>query len=133
MFRLDPAERATLSALADLLIPAEDGMPAASAAGVPEGGVDYVLDVRPDLCGPLVTLLAEAADEDPCAFLRDLDPEAMAALGEVVAGAYYLDDRVRVLIGYHGRRAVPVDESEEIDPDLLAPVLARGPIFRDAK
>lgn len=130
LFRLDPAERATLSALADRLIPAEDGMPSASEADVPLSGVDYVLDVRPDLCEPLTALLAEAAEEDPCEFLRELDPEALGALGEVVAGAYFLNDKVKALIGYHGRRAVPVGE-DDVDPELLAPVIARGPIYRD--
>lgn len=129
-FRLDPAERATLALLADRLIPAEDGMPSASEADVPLSGVDYVLDVRPDLCDPLVSMLAEAADEDPCEFLRELDSESLGMLGEVVAGAYFLNDKVKGLIGYYGRRAVPVGE-DDIDPELLAPVIARGPIYRD--
>ena len=48
----DSNERAVLAALADVLIPAAEGFPAASQAGVAGGGLDAVLSFRPDLAPP---------------------------------------------------------------------------------
>ena len=138
---LDGADRARLAALADLMIPAADGMPAASAAGVAGAGVDHLLTVRPDLDEPLRTALRLAPGTDPASVLQTLraeHPTVFAALGEIVAGAYYLDPAVAAAVGYHGRAAVPVDaDPEEMPPDdpasvaLRQPVVGRGPIYRD--
>lgn len=51
-----------------------------------------------------------------------------AALGEIVAGADYLDPTVAFGIGYHGRAAVPVTEDATVE--LRRPVTERGPIYR---
>ncbi|HZE32087.1 MAG TPA: FAD-dependent oxidoreductase [Actinoallomurus sp.] len=56
-------------------------------------------------------------------------PEQTAFVGEVVAGAYFLDERVKDLIGYHGRRAVPIPPVPDYG-DLITPVVERGPIYR---
>ena len=45
----DPAQRAVLAGLADVLIPAGDGMPSASAAAVAEEGLNQVLAAVPSL------------------------------------------------------------------------------------
>ena len=111
-----------LSLLADQLIPASDGMPAASEVG----GFDKVLKARPDLAAPL----AEALSYPDVILLRAERPELFAALGEVVAGAYYLDPEIQDLVGYHGRVSAPVETEPDVDPALLAPVRDRGPIYR---
>ena len=49
---IDAAERATLAAVADRLIPAADGMPSAAAV-VSDDRLRFVLKARPDLLGPL--------------------------------------------------------------------------------
>ena len=69
-FELSGAQRATLSALADRLIPAGDGMPAASEVDVPGKWTARVLGARPDFAAPLAALLDAAADQDPGAELR---------------------------------------------------------------
>jgi hypothetical protein len=112
---LGDAERRRLDALADRLIPAEDGMPPGSV-----GRVEAVLRARPDLVAPLRAILRQ--DGEPTA-------EQTAFLGEVVAGAYFLDERVKDLIGYHGRRAVPIPPVPDYG-DLITPVIERGPIYR---
>jgi len=118
-----PEDRATLARLADQLIPRSGEMPSASEVGVHLDGVDHVLSVRPDLVEPLRVALS-AVD------VHGLDPAVFAALGEIVAGAYYLVPEVKDRIGYHGRRAVSVETARDVDADLLRPVVERGPIYR---
>jgi hypothetical protein len=114
---LGDAERRRLRTLADRLIPAEDGMPPGSV-----GDVESVLRARPDLVAPLREILR--SDAEPTS-------EETAFVGEVVAGAYFLDERVRDLIGYHGRRAVPIPPAPD-HADLIGPVVERGPRYRSA-
>jgi hypothetical protein len=114
---LSADERRRLDELADRLIPAEDGMPPGSA-----GLVEEVLRVRPDLTRALREILRGGGD---------LTPAQTVIVGEVVAGAYFLNPRVKELIGYHGRRALPIPTAPDYD-DLIGPVVARGPIYRAA-
>jgi hypothetical protein len=129
-------DRETLAALADVLIPAADGMPAASDAGVTGEWLDEVLRVRGDLEPPLQSLLERARGLDPAAEVERLEreePEAFEALATAVAGAYFLNPEVRRLIGYPGQEArpiVPEDPPDYEQDDLLASVVDRGPIFR---
>ena len=51
-------DRERLGALADVLIPAAEGMPSASEAGVHRAGLDRVLAARPDLEPVLARVLA---------------------------------------------------------------------------
>jgi hypothetical protein len=134
MTTLDEAQREKLAALADHLIPAGAGMPCASDVSVAGTGVDYVLSVRPDLLTPLLAALAAGdSAQDPAqalAMLRAEQPATFAALGEIVAGAYFLDRSVQDSVGYHGRVAAPADLEAPVDDELLGPVVKRGPIYR---
>jgi hypothetical protein len=114
---LGDAEQRRLNALADRLIPPEDGMPSGRA-----GHVEDVLRARPDLITPLREILL--SDEEPT-------PGQTVFVGEVVAGAYFLDEQVQDLIGYHGRRAVPIPPVPDYG-DLIGPVVERGPVYRAA-
>jgi hypothetical protein len=130
---LDDAARARLAALAEALIPPSDEMPSVADAEVARAGVDYVLSVRPDLLEPLGVALDWPDGNRPDKVLSTLRAEApavFAALGEIVAGAYFLDRAVQERIGYHGRAAMPVTELTERDHALLRPVVRRGPIYR---
>ena len=69
---LDTAQRETLAALADVLIPASDPMPSATAAGVPGALIDLVLGFRPDLAEPFAAALAQCAGQEPEAALDAL-------------------------------------------------------------
>lgn len=124
-------DRQTLSALADELIPAADGMPSASQAGAAGRLLDEVLAVRGDLEEPLAELTAAARGADPAAEvdrLRSEDPPLFEALTTAVAGGYFLSPDVRERLGYPGQKAKRLEN--DFDGALLQPVIDRGPIFR---
>ena len=131
-----PEQRAVLAALADALLPAADGMPAASEVDVPGKWMDRALRARPDLEPELLRVLDGGSEPDPetrLAQLRGDDPAALETLVLLVTGAYYMHPKVRKLIGYPGQKATPEypDEAEYYLSDgLLDPVLARGSIYR---
>lgn len=136
MSALTPALRSTLAALADVLVPAYDGLPAASETDALGKWLDRVLQARPDLEPELVRVLAGAEGREPEAELRRLESEDRAGfetLALAVASSYYLSPRVRRAIGYPGQKASPPfpDESDYYLRDgLLDPVLERGSIYR---
>jgi hypothetical protein len=128
--------RAVLGGLADALIPSGAGMPSGGEVALGRGGLDSVLEIRPEVARALATLLEAARGADPAGEvdrLRADDPEGFEVLTTVVAGGYFLDDGVREALGYRGQRAVPIDGSEPPDYErdgLLASVIERGPIYR---
>ena len=131
---LEANERTTLAALADVLIPADEGFPAASEAGVAGEGLDQVLAVRPDLMEPLKKLLTAARGRPAAEFVAELqrsDAVAFGILADLVPGAYFLNPAVRAKLGYAGQTAKPIDpRHDDIDPELLQSVIGRGPIYR---
>jgi choline dehydrogenase-like flavoprotein len=111
-----PEERQRLEVLADLLIPATDGMPAASEVGTAHECLDRVLRARLDLAEPLRAALLDGATAS-----------AMRTVRYVVAAAYYLDPRVRERLGYPGTVGWPVraqDFPEYVAEGLLDHLLA---------
>lgn len=127
-------ERAVLARLADVLIPAGDGFPSASEAGVAAEGLDQVLSFRPDLGEGLKKLLASADGRPAGEFVAELqrnDPAAFGILTELVPGAYFLNATVRAKLGYEGQTAKPIDvRPDPLDEALLQSVIRRGPIYR---
>ncbi len=132
----DTESRATLAALADVLVPEAEGMPAASQVDVQGKWVDRVLKVRPDLAAELARVLGTARGREPVAEVERLQHEdagGFAVLALAVTGAYYLHPRIRKLIGYPGQKKNPPypDEADYYLRDgLVDPVTARGPIYR---
>lgn len=139
MSKVDDEIRAVFSALADILIPDAEGMPAASAVGVHEEVLDRILSLRPDLSEPFFRGIAAARGKDPRIALEQMnlqDAPALSAIGLVGSAAYYMSPRVRSLIGYPGQ------ERRTFDPDatpdyvangMLKAVEDRGPIYRPTK
>jgi hypothetical protein len=131
---LTSEERQLLAALADLLIPAGNGFPSASEAGVAREGLDQLLAVRPDLLDPLKSLLLRVKDRSPAEFLQELqtnDPVAFGVLAEAVPGVYFLNPNVRAKLKYDGQSARPIDPREDyLDDGLLQSVIDRGSIYR---
>jgi hypothetical protein len=127
-------ERALLGALADVLIPAGEGFPSASAAGVGTQGLDEVLCCRPELFAPLKRLVASALDREPLEFINELkriDLLAFDLFADFVGGAYFLNAGVREKLGYGGQTARAIDpHSDYLDDGLLQSVIDRGPIYR---
>jgi hypothetical protein len=130
----DEAERTTLAALADVLIPANVGFLSASQAGVAGEGLDQVLAVRPDLEPHLKQTLQSAKGRDPTDVIHELrvnDPAGFADFAELVAGAYFLNAVVRDQFGYHGQVPRSHDTAADyLNEGLLQSVTDRGPIYR---
>jgi hypothetical protein len=131
---IDAAGRATLGALADVLIPAGGGFPSASEAGAAGAGLDLVLAARPDLAAEVERIVLAARGRDPAGFVESLrtgDPAGLAVLAEVVPGAYFMSAAVRARLGYRGQEPRPIDPAPDPEAEaLLRPVIARGPIYR---
>lgn len=130
----DPAQRAVLASLADVLIPAGDGMPSASAAAVAEEGLNQVLAAVPSLGASLAEVLARAKGREPAEVIASLartDPAAYGILIEVVTAAYFMNPDVRKAVGYTGQGPSPLDPRVDYMEDgLLESVIKRGPIYR---
>jgi hypothetical protein len=133
---LTGAERATLAAVADTLIPAAHGMPSAADVLTDER-LRFVLTARPDLIGPIRVALRPDLGDDPQARLDELgrdDPAALGAVQLAIVAGYYTDTQVRELIGYPGQVALSVRSWElpaYLEEGLIDAVLARGPMWRD--
>ncbi len=130
----DPSQRAVLAGLADVLIPAGDGMPSASAAGVAEEGLNQVLAAVPSLGASLAEVLTRARGREPAEVVMSLaptDPAAYGILTEVVTAAYFMNSDVRKAVGYTGQGPSPLDPRVDYMEDgLLESVIKRGPIYR---
>jgi hypothetical protein len=130
----DSAQRAVLAALADVLIPAGDSMPSASAAAVADEGLNQVLAAVPGLGTSLGDVLARARGREPAevvASLAQSDPAAYGVLTEVVTAAYFMNPDVRQALGYTGQGPTPLDPRVDYMEDgLLVSVIKRGPIYR---
>ncbi len=132
---ISPEQRATLAAVADLMIPGDGEMPAASEAGIAAGLLDDVLRARPDLEQPLTALLERIARQAPddalAAVQGDRSMEDLLAL--VVVGGYMMHPAVGTAIHYPGQQPQqvnPFDVHDVIDEGLLDPVVERGAIYR---
>jgi hypothetical protein len=133
---LDAAERATLSAIADHLIPAAHGMPSAADV-LTDDRLRFALNARPDLLDPLRAALRPELGGDVGARLEALgrdEPSTLGALQLVIVAGYYTDRRVRELIGYPGQAAIEIRSWEYpayLEDGLIDAVLARGQVWRD--
>jgi len=130
----DGNQRAALAALADVLIPAGNGFPSASQAGVAADGLDQVISFQPGIAAGLLDVLEKSKTRPPEEAVADLqknDPAAFGVLAELVAGAYFLNPIVRSRVGYTGQGPHPIDPHPDyLDDGLLQSVLSRGPIYR---
>ena len=132
-------DRQVFAVMADVLIPAAEGMPSASQVGVQEAPLDRVLELQPWLAPRLQRgISSAAASGDPAAAVETInrdDPAAMSAIGLAASAAYYMQPQVRKLLGYPGqvsRPAGPEEEHDYLRDGLLQPVIDRGPIYRQA-
>jgi hypothetical protein len=120
--------------LADVFIPAGEGFPSASEAGVANEGLDQVLSFRPELAAGLKKLLASSQGRPPAEFVAELETKDRVSFGlltELVPGAYFLNPQVRLKLGYQGQGPRPIDPHPDyLDEGLLQSVIDRGPIYR---
>jgi hypothetical protein len=129
--------RRRLTTIADDLIPAAEGMPAASEVDVGGAQLDLVLETLPDLVPHLLRAVAwSEPPESGIEWVRGLqvkDPDAYLALTVAIVGAYYTHPTIRDLLGYPGQLGRPIflGYPEYVTEGLLDAVLERGPIYRD--
>jgi hypothetical protein len=103
-------ERRRLDRIADVLIPAADGMPSASEAGVGGALLDALVAARPDLADPLRSALAVVTDDGlSLQSLKECGRSTFATITLVVAGAYYLSPHTRDLLDWHSERGRPLE------------------------
>lgn len=132
----DEAFRARLARIADVLVPAYGGMPAASSVGIAGDLLDKALRARPDLtadCRRAVTACADPPSPEALEQLAATDPAGFGALMVLVLGGYYISTEVRKLLHYAGQEALRIDIGElpaYIEEGLLDEVIDRGPIYR---
>src|SRR6059036_3809205 len=130
----DANQRAAFAALADVLIPAGDGFPSASQAGVAAEGLDQVISFQPGIEAGLMNVLEKAKARPPAEVVADLqknDPAVFGVLAEFVTGAYFLNLLVRARLGYTGQVPHPIDpHADYLDDGLLQSVVGRGPVYR---
>jgi len=121
-------------ALADCLIPAHKTMPAFSTV-CSHADALIALDFRADLKEGFARAVADCpsgAEARLEALNRD-DKEAFTALTTVTIATYYMNPRVRALIGYPGQESISYDPLETqiyITDGSLANVVARGRRYR---
>lgn len=130
---LGPLRRATLRALADVVVPQRGAMPSGSAIGLEGEPVDRVLRARPDLVMPLAGLLDRLAGQEAASAVSDLpdrDPAGFSVLMQAVAGAYFMHERVRAALGYFGQEAITLDRGGFGGEDLLERAMDRPPRYR---
>ncbi|QXQ07108.1 hypothetical protein KX816_03380 [Sphingosinicellaceae bacterium] len=134
----DAEVAAAFAVLADRLIPAALGMPAASTAADLEVGLANVLNSRPDLRADIMRGLRavhESSADAAVETLQSSDREAWTALGLAAASIYYSAPPVEALLGYRGpeRRTYDADATPPyIANGMLDVVRRRGPIWRKA-
>lgn len=132
---LSEEQREVYGGLADVLIPAAEGMPSATQAEVPTRWVDEALRHRPDLAEGLLAAILAAADLEAEAAVEMLNSEhipAFEAMGTLTAGAYFLNPSVRELLGYPGQVSTIAKPDLDDYADLLENVVERGQLYRDA-
>ena len=128
-----PELRQWLQAVADAVIPAGDGMPAASSVDVAGRQLDLVLSARPDLLPALEEAHRRTEDVPTDRILEHLPQEIAQDLLLIVAGGYYMSPVVTGLLKYTGQSPEPVRADvypAYVEEVLLDAVLARGPIYR---
>ena len=133
---IDDDLRAAFLAIADVLIPEDAGMLAASRADVGGPVLDRILSLRDDLKEPFFRGLLAVTGKEPAAAAKALntdDPMALATIGLVASAAYYMSPDIRQLIGYPGqeKRSFDADATPEyVTNGMLQVVIDRGPIYR---
>ena len=129
------AKETTYFALADFLIPAYGGMPAfsdvCSFADV-EKSLDFRIDLKEGFARAVASDLPNGA-EAHLEHLNRNDGEAFSAITTITIATYYMNPKVRELIGYPGQENVAYDSKDTqvyLTNGSLGNVVARGRKYR---
>jgi len=128
-------KEAVFLALADFLIPAHKRMPKFSdvcSFADAQAALDFRVDLKEAFNESLQTDLANGAE----AHLENInqnDKPAFSAVTTIAITTYYMNPRVRELIGYPGQESVQYDPKETqvyVTDGSLGHVVARGRKYR---
>lgn len=125
----------TFLALADFLISAHGKMPKFSTV-CSYADATHALDFRVDLKDGFARAVAADLSSGPEACLEKLNREdgpAFSAVTTIAIATYYMNPRVRGLLGYPGQENVPYDSKATqayLTDGSLARVVARGRKYR---
>lgn len=141
----DPERTAVLGRLAELMIPAEDGLPSAADAPIlvniltrlgeradaANAGLALVVSISADLAGASFLTLPATEQVTVVARLRAECPGFVSLFESAVAACYYRDDRVLRALGLPARAPYPEGNAvEPTDWSMLDAVRARQPFYR---
>jgi hypothetical protein len=133
---LNASQQKRLNVFADVLIPGGAGLPSASEVDPDGNWMERTLKVRPDLMDVLLACLAKDGEPDIILDqLKNSDPEEFDKFAFAISGAYLMNTRVRILLGYPGAATLPnpilPGEAESyLDDGILDVVINRGNIYR---
>jgi len=122
--------------MAEWFMPPAEGLPTTAEADPGERVLHLVLDQLQPVLPDITAALDAAAGLDTAAYLELLEREQPAVfdrLRVLFIGRYLTCRTVWELLGYMGRRPVPVLEGEaekDLEGGLLDPVISRGKICR---
>ena len=145
---MNSGQRAILDAVLDMIVPpsADGRMPGAAQVGVPAWLIAEASDALPRLREELDEIDRRARERFAGGFaalsadqrqslldeIRSRDPSFMSRLALETVTCYYLHDRVLEGLGMEARPPAPKGyQVVQGDLSLLAPVRARGKIWRD--
>jgi hypothetical protein len=125
-----------LNEFADVLIPGGAGLPSASEVDPDGNWMERTLKVRPDLKDILFACLEKAGEPEKILDnLKKEDPEEFDRFAFAISGAYLMNTRVRIILGYPGAATMPnpilPGEAESyLDDGILDAVINKGTIYR---
>ena len=145
---LTPLQRANLDIVLNMIVPpgAEGRMPGAAEVGVPAYLYAEAPDALPELCRELDELERRSRERFARCFvelekiertslieaMRAREPSFMSRLAHELLACYYQHDRVLEGLGLEARPPFPKGyQVVQGDLALLAPVRARGKMYRD--
>jgi hypothetical protein len=133
---LSESDREVFAGIADVIVPAWERMPSASAVGVHTHLLDTVLRARPDLADGVRKAIEHCRNRESSGAVNSLYRENRAvfdAFTLAVTGGYYMADKVRALIGYPGQESPeydPYETAQYLTDGILERVTRRGAIYR---
>lgn len=136
---LDTKDLARLTALAEILVPGTDAMPAPGAID----GFEALLTSAIAACGLSQDEIRSALNAMPAKLdwetVRDYSARHSAHfenLAMIASGAYLMAPGVLERLGFPEDRRNPagaMEAAEEYETGILEPVIKRGPCFRDPR
>ncbi len=131
---IDERTRQGLGRILDVLMPGTAALPSGREVGAHEEWLDRALEAEPRLLDPVVRVGNAAANAETLT-LAAFEQIAGADSEQVVfvlQASYYMSPAAKVAHRYPGQVRRPISEATKDElwsEELLAPVVARGPIY----